>query len=183
MELQLHQDVFPIRRYTQFEDALNRVSADPVASLLSVLAGRRGDAIEPSIAIVLRPARRRHRRRAEKCLQHLARPFFRTHHRLAHWYTDMALSPSWSCRVFGWLLARFAKGPAQHPVGLTVSSGRQHDREEDLQAAADKLGRHLFEARIHLRVTGPLILAAQLTASTTWKHGCRAGAPRENMAR
>src|SRR5687768_6294982 len=30
VELHLHNDLFPIRRYAQFEDPLNRVTADPL---------------------------------------------------------------------------------------------------------------------------------------------------------
>ena len=36
---------------------------------------------------------------------------------------------------------------------LETSGGRLHDREMDLQAAADKLSRHLFEAAITLQVS------------------------------
>ena len=36
---------------------------------------------------------------------------------------------------------------------LTTSPAHTHDREEDLQAAADKLGRHLFEAHIRLTIS------------------------------
>jgi hypothetical protein len=38
---------------------------------------------------------------------------------------------------------------------LAASTARTHDREEDLAAAADKLGRHLFEVSIRLTVLAP----------------------------
>src|SRR5204863_211785 len=41
-----------------------------------------------------------------------------------------------------------------HAAGITTTSGRQHDREEDLQAAAEKVGRFLFQVEIRLRVHG-----------------------------
>jgi hypothetical protein len=38
---------------------------------------------------------------------------------------------------------------------LTMTSARTHDREEDLQAASDKLGRHIYEVHIRLQVSVP----------------------------
>src|SRR5437016_2132555 len=32
LELHLHRQLFPIKRFTQFEDTLNRVSSDPLTS-------------------------------------------------------------------------------------------------------------------------------------------------------
>src|SRR5207302_10795184 len=37
-DLHLHPDLFPIRRYSQFEDALNRVTADPLTALLTAVS-------------------------------------------------------------------------------------------------------------------------------------------------
>ena len=57
LDLHLHHELFPIRRYVQFEDALNRVSADPLTALLSTLARTRNG--PPSIrALRLSSARR-----------------------------------------------------------------------------------------------------------------------------
>lgn len=154
MLLRLEREVFPIRRYVQFEDALNRVVADPIGALLSVVSSRRESPIEPRIVIVLQPARTRQRRRAEKCLLVLSTPFLRKHHRLAHWYAHWALASSRWRRLIARLFA-FGFGTPEHHAALAVSSGRQHDREEDLQAGADKLGRLLFDAWIVLSVSGP----------------------------
>src|SRR5262249_41260751 len=38
---------------------------------------------------------------------------------------------------------------------LNVSATRLHEREEDLQAASDKLGKLLYEARLRVSVAGP----------------------------
>ena len=38
---------------------------------------------------------------------------------------------------------------------LESTTSRVHEREEDLQAAADKVGSHLFETRIQLVVAAP----------------------------
>ena len=53
--------------------------------------------------------------------------------------------------------ARFlpSADPPPNDDELTRTSTRTHDSERDLQAASDKLGRHLFEARICLTVATP----------------------------
>lgn len=153
----LRHDLFPIRRYGQFEDALNRVSADPLTSLLTTLAeDRRCPGLRGSIAIRVRPIKRAVRRRAEQCLRRLVGPFFRRHHRLSRLYATLATSPSFPVRAAGFCLGRLEREPHDRFEKITTSAGRQHEREEDLQAAGDKLGRHLFHTEIVLRVRGRL---------------------------
>src|SRR5437879_493497 len=69
LHLHLHREILPIRRFAQFEDSQNRVSADPVTSLLSVLANRGKEPLNAGISIIVRPIQRRRRRRAERCLE------------------------------------------------------------------------------------------------------------------
>lgn len=153
----LRHHLFPIRRYVQFEDALNRVVADPLAALLTTLAqDPRCPSLDCSISICVRPVPRAARRRAVRSLRRLVGPFFRRHHLLAHWYADLANSPNVILRVVGFCLGRLEREPHDRFEKITTSAGRQHEREEDLQAAGDKLGRQLFHAEIRLRVTGPV---------------------------
>ena len=153
MDLHLERDLFPIKRYVQFEDALNRVSADPLAALFLTLQSGTKDALDARIAIEARPAHPRRRRQAEKVLHHRASPFFAHHHHLAHWYADWATSPSFPRRIAGWFLGRLGHRGELHERELSTSAGRLHDREDDVQAGADKLGKHLFEVHIRLIVT------------------------------
>lgn len=53
------------------------------------------------------------------------------------------------------MLGRLERSPHDQRDDTTTSAGRQHDREQELQAAGDKIGRLLFHTRIRLRVTGP----------------------------
>ena len=154
MNLHLRHDLFPIRRFVQFEDALNRVSADPLTGLFTTLTHVGKPDLESAITIYIQPAPRAIRRRAMRCLRRLAGPFFRRHHRLAHVYADLAMSPRRYMRLIGWLLGRLERAPDDHAHNITTSSARQHDREEDLQAVADKMGRLLFQTEICLRVHG-----------------------------
>src|ERR1051325_885961 len=93
LELHLHRELFPIKRFTQFEDALNRVSSDPITALLSTLAeDRRYPTLDSRIEIVIRPAARWVRFRAVSAVHRLAGPFFRPHHLLAHAHADWAMA-------------------------------------------------------------------------------------------
>jgi Helicase HerA, central domain/TraM recognition site of TraD and TraG len=155
LDLHLHRQMFPIKRFTQFEDALNRVSSDPLTSLLSTLAReKREEPLDARVEITVRPAARWIRWRAVSGMRRLAGPFFRHHHLLAHVYADWVLSPRWTLRFLAWCLGRCERSPESPALSLTTTPGRQHDREEDVQAAADKLGRLLFSTHIRLCVTG-----------------------------
>jgi hypothetical protein len=154
-ELHLVPDLFPIRRYSQFDDTLNRNVADPLTGILAPLAPNQSGRFHASIIVAVRPATARRGRQARKVVRWLARPFFRRHHRLAHGYAVACTSRRAPVRVLGSMLGLLASASGQ-PIGATLlatSSARAHDREDDLQAAADKLGRHLFEARIRLAVS------------------------------
>lgn len=155
MDVHLHADLFPIKRYPQFEDAQNRNIADPLSALLTALAAERKADAQCWVEITARPVRRKLHRRTEKCLRRLSSPFFNAHPRLAHLYVSLALSRFPALRLAGYALGQFAPVQIQSAHDpLATSSGRLHEREEHLQAAADKLGRPLFETHIRILVAG-----------------------------
>ncbi|MBI3461437.1 MAG: DUF87 domain-containing protein [Planctomycetes bacterium] len=155
-ELRLRADVFPIKRYPQFEDALNRVTSDPLTAILTTLASDKRERLRTRMEIIVRPTSRRLQARGKKCLRRLAQPFFRSHPKLAHAYAIAAMSRLIHVRAAGFMLGLFGRrGERVNDDALTTSATRLHDREEDLQAASDKLGRLLFDARIRLSVSGP----------------------------
>ena len=155
-ELTLWPDIYPIRRYGQFEDALSRVTNDPLAALLTSLPYERQSRIRARIEIVARPARRSRRHRYQHCLRQLSRPLFRKHPSIRALYLTLALSRFLPIRILAWIFSHAVKADeAAHGSALTTSTGRLHEREEDTQAASDKLSKHLFETQIRLIVTGP----------------------------
>jgi hypothetical protein len=159
-ELRLVPDIFPIKRYSQFEDALNRTTADPLTAILSTVAREGADQLRGHVQIIIRPARDKARARAIRSLRRLACPFFRSHPRLAHLYATWARSPSVFARILSRTLGVCArKAPAERE--LTTSTARLHEREDDLQAASNKLAQHLFETRIIVAVSGPKELSNQ----------------------
>ena len=154
-DLRLTPDLFPIRRYPQFDDTLNRNVADPLTGILATMVPDSPGQLHPSIVITVRPATTRRARQARKAVRRLASPFFRNQPRLSHWYA-LACTSRWApVRVVPAALGLLANTSGHSTVApiLTTSPSRAHDREEDLQAAADKLGRHLFEVHIRLVVS------------------------------
>jgi hypothetical protein len=152
-ELSLVPDLFPILRHSQFEDSLNRNFADPINGLLRAV--KPDDRVQCRIEIVVKPAASRRCRAAEKAVQRLDREFFRKHPDLADFYARritrrgrFGVLP----RLLGLLAAKSTR-PSRST--LEISASRQHHREEDLQAAAEKIGGHLFEANVRLIVHAP----------------------------
>ncbi len=158
--LEIRPDLFPIRRYPQFEDALGRQLADPVSAILAALHRDSALGMSAQVEFAVRPASRKLRHRAQHCLHKLASPFFRTHPNLAAFYVDFALSPWLSLRVFAWLFGMMLPH-APPATSLSVTGSRQHDREDDIQAAGNKLGKLLFECQARISISGPAACADQ----------------------
>lgn len=139
IELRLRPGIFPIKRYVQFEDALNRVTADPLTAILTTLAPDRHERTKSRVQISLRPTHRRIQARAKRCLRRLAQPFFRGHPRLTHLYAVVAASRLLPVRAVAALLGLLGRTHwPQTDHALSTSGTRAHDREEDLQAGMEE---------------------------------------------
>jgi hypothetical protein len=149
-ELQLEPEIFPILRHAQFEDLLCRSYADPTDSLLRAVCP--SDDAQCLVEIVATPAKHRLCRRAKKAVALLDREFFRHHEILADYFARNILHPRqrWVAALLG-LAARSSSRPSRD-APMDVTGSRQHDREADLQAAADKIGGHLFSVSIRIHV-------------------------------
>lgn len=154
LDLHLRRDLFPLKRYSQFEDAINKTASDPLSGLLTLLAAEQDKGIQARLVLSVRAAPRRTLRRRQRCLEFLSSTFFHEHHRLAHLYATLATSPNIADRAGSWFLARLAR-PKAAP-SMVTSPGQRHEREADLQAAADKLGRPMFRCHLRLTVTAPV---------------------------
>lgn len=153
MELDLVPELFPILRHTQFEDLLNGSFADPIDGLLR--ATKPDETLRSRIEITARPAGHGRRKRAVHAVRILSRDFFRRNPHLSHFYarhaTRSRVRPL--VRLFG-LMARDTDESARSHV-LETTTSRHHEREEDLQAASDKMGCHLFEVSVRLIAEAP----------------------------
>ena len=184
-ELELSPDLYPIRRFSQFEDPLTRLAADPVTALFTALATDTEIYLHGSIRIVIAPASHRRIHRVQKCIRILARPAFARHHRLANVYRSLALSQRRSFRFAGWLLSRFVPHGEKPTANLHASETRLHEREDDLVAANEKAGKLLFAVCIRLQVTGPADAGAEALAKLREIAGTfgQFNAPRRNAFR
>jgi hypothetical protein len=154
VDLDLSPEIFPLLRHgqSQFEDLLNRAFADPADSLLRAI--RPDTAVHARVEITVRPASHLRCHDAAEAVRRLDREFFRHRHRLAGYFARNYTRG----RMFGlsWALGRLSlRTPPTDRRTLDASTSRGHEREEDLQAAADKVGSHLFETRIRLVVSAP----------------------------
>jgi len=143
-DLSLSPAVFPLRTHRQFDDFLERNTADPLAGLLAALSPLGRDGLWCKVQLQVVPARPGRCRRARRIVRRLSRPAFRRHPMLATAYLSAARS-IWR-RPIAWLLSCLTLAPDL--------SGRlqPHEREEQLRAAVAKLDRHLFSARLRITV-------------------------------
>lgn len=144
-------EIFPLLRHPQFEDQLNRVFADPIDSVLRAV--RPEAALDVWVEWIVTPVTPARRHRAVGAVQLLDREFFRRHPVLAEYFARTITRPGgvWRSAWLGWL-ARGSPIPAHS--SLESSTSRLHEREEDLHAAAAKVGGHLFDVQLRLIVTG-----------------------------
>ena len=152
VELELVPELFPILRHAQFEDLLNGNFADPITGILRAILP--DQSVRCRVEIVIAPATHARCHRAARAVKRLDREFFHAHHRLARYYaTHITRRWGW---FLAWVLGVIASG-TQRPVRTTLdtSASRLHDREDDLQAASDKIGGHLFETHLCLVVQAP----------------------------
>jgi hypothetical protein len=147
----LSPELFPILRHAQFED-LNRTFADPIDGILRAV--RPSENAMCRVELRIAPASARRSRTAHATLRVLDREFFHRHYALAeHYAAHRTRAQGWLLAGPLGLLARQTALPSR--TAIDTSASRLHDREEHLQAAADKIGGHLFEMRIHVIVHAP----------------------------
>lgn len=146
--LVLSPELFPILRHTQFEDLLNGNFADPINAILQAVTPDTG--VRCSVLFGVRHATKRRRNAAHIAIKRLDSEFFRRHHGLAAYFARRATRPGgFFARLLGYALGR---EPSAQRTPLDTSTSRTHDREDDLQAAADKMGGHVFDVVVTLQV-------------------------------
>lgn len=158
-ELALAPELFPILRHSQFEDMLQRSIADPLDTVLRSVMPTADS--EGHISATVTPASRRRQHQARRAVEDLERSLFANRPRLAEWYASHCLQPGGAWLTWPLTILARASPPQDRSPSLDVSAGARHEREADLQAAADKVGGHLFQARLVLTAWGTNKEAAQ----------------------
>ncbi|MBL4694196.1 DUF87 domain-containing protein [Candidatus Gracilibacteria bacterium] len=158
-------DVFPIKRYPQFEDKLTRVAVDPLSGITSALVKFDDPEDQAWVQIVVTPLDDKWRIVFTKCVRILKKGVLGNVEKLKNAYASAFITRKvWPKVVFfpiyfvfwiqGLLVTAGVKtdgmgGGGSHDEIDDVSS-KAHDRESSIDAAMDKVVRLLFEANIRI---------------------------------
>jgi hypothetical protein len=163
-------DVFPIKRYPQFEDRLARVTIDTMAGITASLVKFENPEDQAWIQIVAMPLPDKWRIIFTKCVKILKKGVFGNVERLANAYAGAFCTRKvWPKVVFFpvyfffWIqglmvTAGIDSGRGVSGMGGSISShddveeltNKSHERESDMDAAIDKVVRPLFEVNIRI---------------------------------
>jgi hypothetical protein len=151
-EVALRPDLFPLLRHSQFEDIASGGFEDPIDAILQAISP--DEHTRACIQIHIRPTDRSRRRRARWAVTVLDSPRFRRRFRFSRWYACLVTS-RWLWPLAHLLALGTRPLEARFRSQIDTTAGRHHEREDDLQAASDKTGQHLFDVRIRLTVQAP----------------------------
>jgi hypothetical protein len=98
-ELSVSPVIFPLRRYSQFEDMIDRSSSDPLAGLLTAIAPTKQDSLHCRIELHVRPTSRWRHWRARRVVDRLAWPFFARRWFFSELYASAAMHRVLAVRV------------------------------------------------------------------------------------
>lgn len=152
-------DIFPIKRYPQFEDKTAKVQLDPLSAITSTLAKFNDPDEQAWIQVVVRPLDDKWRSIFIKCIRILNKGIYLNIARLQGMYARAYTTRSRIVRIIFfplyWLfgLQGLQSGVASDKSGGSVSpddTARSHDRESGLQGAQDKIGKLLYEANVRI---------------------------------
>ncbi len=162
-------DVFPIKRYSQFEDKLQKIAVDPMAGITSALVKFDDIEDEAWIQVVTTPLDDKWRIIFTKCVKILKKGVFANINKLKTFYARAFITRKlWPKIVFFpvyfifWLQGLFinagiktnmtamdAAFMASSEIVDEAVSG-SHDRETNIDAAMDKVIRPLFNVNIRI---------------------------------
>ncbi len=162
-------DVFPIKRYSQFEDKLTRVAVDPIAGITSSLVKFNDSEDQAWIQIVVTPLRDKWRIVFTKCVRILKKGVFGNVESLSKKYARAFISRKfWPKIVFfpvyfvfwiqGLLITAGVKSDIFSSAGISSAASdnieemtsKSHERENNMDAAIDKVVRPLFDVKIRI---------------------------------
>lgn len=157
-------DIFPIKRFSQFEDKLARIAVDPIAGITSSLV--KFDDVEDQawVQLVVTPLRDKWRLIFIKCVKIIHKGVFANVDAFKKAYAWAFITRKiWPKIVFFpvyfmfWLRGFFITAHINFSVETTGSdddveeiSSKAHERESNIDAAIDKVGRPLFDATIRI---------------------------------
>ena len=161
MELGFNEpDIYPIKRYAQFEDKINQTMVDPMAGITATLAKLHDLDEQAWVQIIVRPLGGGWMLRYVKCLKILAKGMWSNVATFQDWYTRAFISRNKLKRIvffpiyfIFWLRSMGANSTSVDMPSSSdpdESTSRTHDRETASSAAMDKVVKLLYETTIRV---------------------------------
>jgi len=158
-------DIWPIKRFSQFEDKIARTVNDPISGLLLPVSKLNSLNEQAWVQVVLTPmSSNNFRRRGIKCLQILEK-----HYKKFFWLKDLFekkfISMGFWRRfknlpylIIFWIMRGgssgkkviTSNGAQQQEDDLDMEMSRSHERENETSASSDKLSRLVFNTTIRI---------------------------------
>ena len=151
-------DIFPIKRYSQFEDKKAKVSLDPLSAITSTLAKFNDPDEQAWIQVVVAPLDDKWRGVFNKCIRILSQGIYMNIAKFQGWYAKAYCTRSRIVRILFfpvyWIFALQgiqSGAPSDSGGGDAPSDiSKVHDRESPLEGAADKVGKLMYEANVRI---------------------------------
>ncbi len=165
VELHLHEpDIFPIKRYPQFEDKKAKVSLDSLAAVTATLAKFHDLDEQAWIQVVVRPLDEKWRSTFVKCIRMLKKGIYLNIESFQKAYAKAFCSRSRYKRIIFfpiyWLFAMQGVFSGTHAFDAIESKAsdedveeqvsKTHEKETVMVAAIDKVGKLMYEANIRI---------------------------------
>lgn len=164
LELKLTDpDIFPIKRYPQFEDKKAKVAMDSLAAVTSTISKFDNPSDQAWIQFVVRPLEDKWRLTFIKCIRILSKGIYMNIASLQKIYANAFCNRNRITRTIFfpiyWLF--FIQGLKAGSKAITFASesasdtvetqiAKSHDKETSLMAAMDKVGKLLYETTIRI---------------------------------
>ena len=161
-ELQLDDpDLYPIKRYSQFEDKLTRLATEPLAGITATLSKLNATDEQAWIQITMEPTGDWWRIRGLKALKVISNGLFNNIFWLNRLSTKILIARGFWKRlflsplyVFFWFIRGMKGGELNMKTSddqdLDEQVSRTHDREDPISAAVDKVTRLTFDTNIRI---------------------------------
>jgi len=156
-------DIFPIKRYPQFEDKKAKVSMDPLSAVTATLAKFNDPDEQAWVQIIVRPLEEKWRVVFVKCIRILKKGIFLNIDALQKAYARAFCTRSRLLRTiffpFYWMMwfqglfsGTSVLEAADHASGEEVEeqTSKSHEKETTMVASIDKVGKLLYEVSIRV---------------------------------
>jgi len=154
-------EIYPIKRYSQFEDKLTRLATEPLAGITATLSKLNATDEQAWMQITMEPVGDGWRKRSLKCLKIVSNGLFNNTFWLNAFATKVYLTKGFTKRLLlspifllFWILRIGRTGTLSMGSGadkdLREEVSSTHDREDPISAAVDKVTRITFGCNIRI---------------------------------